>query len=113
MKKVLKIIAAVLIIIIVAGAVITAPYGISFLSSQNDIDFNMDLSFGENMIFDGENYKKASVSTDKNGVTKIVPEKKSVEWFSSEKETFLTKVNSLIDFLNFSFLNKGPFFKII
>ncbi|MBE6795936.1 MAG: hypothetical protein E7533_05065 [Ruminococcaceae bacterium] len=82
MKKVLKIIAVVLAIVVVFGAVITAPYGISFLSSQNDIDFNMDLSFGENMIFDGENYKKASVSTDENGVTKIVPEKKSVEWFN-------------------------------
>lgn len=82
MKKVLKIIAVVLAIVVVCGALITAPYGISFLSSQNDIDFNMDLSFGENMIFDGENYKKASVSTDENGVTKIVPEKKSVEWFN-------------------------------
>ncbi len=82
MKKVLKIIAVVLAIIIVAGALITAPYGISFLSSQYDIDFNMNLDFGENMIFDGENYKKASVSTDEDGVTKIVPEKKSVEWFN-------------------------------
>lgn len=82
MKKVLKIIAVVLAIVVVCGALITAPYGISFLSSQNDTEFKLNLDFEKGMLFDGKDYKKASVSTDDKGIIKIVPEKKSVEWFN-------------------------------
>ena len=82
MKKVLKIFAVVLAIVVVCGALITAPYGISFLSSQNDTEFKLNLDFEKGMLFDGKDYKKASVSTNDKGIIKIVPEKKSVEWFN-------------------------------
>jgi hypothetical protein len=82
MKNVLKIVAVVLAMVVLCGALITAPYGISFLSSQNDTEFKLNLDFEKGMLFDGKDYKKASVSTDDNGIIKIVPDKKSVAWFN-------------------------------
>ncbi len=81
MKKALKIICVVLAVILVISGAVVAPYGISFLASQYDEDFDMELDFSKGLIYSKGEYKAATI--EKNGKAfEIKPESGSVNWFN-------------------------------
>ena len=81
MKKALKIICVVLAVILVISGAVVAPYGISFLASQYDEDFDMELDFSKGLIYSKGEYKAATI--EKNGKAfELKPESSSVNWFN-------------------------------
>lgn len=81
MKKAIKIIAIVLAVIMVAGGVVFAPFGISFIKTQEASQINMDFDFTKGLIYSDGEYLEAEV-TQKDKALQLVPVDGAVDWFN-------------------------------